>query len=71
MLGKFSVFRFVFKTLISFSMCSEYADEALKQGKVFQEVAKEKLEVVATEAVKSKVLKQRKKTEMKEFFVHL
>lgn len=35
-------------------MFSEYADEALKQGKIFQEVAKEKLEEVAAETIKSK-----------------
>jgi hypothetical protein len=32
----------------------EYADEALKQGKIFTEVAKEKLEDVAAETIKSK-----------------
>jgi len=31
-----------------------YADEALKQGKVFTEVATEKLEDVAAETIKSK-----------------
>ena len=32
----------------------EYADEALKQGKVFKEVAKDKFDQVATETIKSK-----------------
>ena len=36
------------------SIFREYADEAMKQGKVFKEAAKEKLEEMAAETVKSK-----------------
>jgi hypothetical protein len=39
-------------------MFREYADEAIKQGKVFTEVAKETLEEVASETMKSKSNKQ-------------
>jgi hypothetical protein len=39
----------------------EYADEAIKQGKVFKEVAKEKLEEVAAETLKSKFSRQKMK----------
>jgi hypothetical protein len=39
-------------------MFREYADEAIKQGKVFTEVAKETLEEVASETMKSKFNKQ-------------
>ena len=35
-------------------LSSEYADEAIKQGKVLKEVAKEKLEVVVDETIKSR-----------------
>lgn len=35
-------------------LSSEYADEALKQGKIFKEVAKEKLDVVVDETIKSR-----------------
>ncbi len=49
---------FLFKTNCLYFR--EYADEAIKQGKVFKEVAKEKLGQVATETIKSKFLRQKK-----------
>ncbi len=55
MLRKFSLVFFLFKVKFLFlSIFREYADEAIKQGKVFKEVAKEKLEDAATETIKSK-----------------
>jgi hypothetical protein len=39
------------------SIFREYADEALKQGKVFKDVAKEKFDEVAAETIKSRLLK--------------
>jgi hypothetical protein len=35
-------------------MFREYTDEAIKQGKAFKEVAKEKLEMVADGTIKSR-----------------
>jgi hypothetical protein len=57
---KFSFYCWLFNTeIVLFSyLCREYADEAIKQGKVFGEAAKEKLEVVANEAMKSKFLRE-------------
>lgn len=42
----------------------EYADEAIKQGKVLKEVAKEKLEEVAAETIKSKKINEQWRTGM-------
>lgn len=36
----------------------EYADEALKQGKVFSEIARETLESVAADTLQSKSIKK-------------
>jgi hypothetical protein len=38
----------------------EYADEAMKQGKVFREAAQEKFEQVAAETIKSIFFEKRK-----------
>lgn len=50
------MFKFYIKITIFrlFFFLREYADELVKQGKVFKEVAKEKLDDVAAETMKSK-----------------
>jgi hypothetical protein len=52
------------------SIFSEYADEAMKQGKVFQEAAKEKIEDAASEAFKSKFFKRRDIEKMNKLSIH-
>ena len=42
------------------SMFREYADEAMKQGKVFREVAREKFDEVAAETIKSEFFKEKR-----------
>ncbi len=59
MLRKFSFYYSIQKFFFS-SIFREYADEALKQGKVFQEAAREKLEEVAAETINSKFSRKKK-----------
>jgi len=47
--------RIVFRWIFHIIIFREYAEEALKQAKVFSEVAKEIFEKVATETVNSKL----------------
>ena len=47
----------IFLVADDISFYREYADEALKQGKVFTELAKETLEDVAAETIKSKLIR--------------
>jgi hypothetical protein len=48
----------------------EYADEAIKQGKVFKEAAKEKLEEVAAETIKSRFLRKKEMLKMNQILVN-
>jgi hypothetical protein len=49
-------------------MFREYADEAMKQGKVFKDVAREKFDEVAAETIKSRLF-ERKNVENEENFL--
>jgi hypothetical protein len=51
-------------------MSREYADEAIKQSKVFKEVAKEKLEEVAAETIKSRFLRKKEMLKMNQILVN-